>query len=218
MIISHKYKFIYLRTEKTASSSLSAALADMVGEEDFVANLDRPAWAKFSPIHHGGLKRQIPELFGLHVHARAGQVRRVLGQEKFNSYFKFCVERNPWDRQVSLYFQRKNKVGKGDDADFDRDMRSLLFRSTEYVRLNNWSIYAIGDDVVADEIVRYENLEEGLEKIRQHVGLPKPIELPRLRSGFRDDNRDYRKHYSEETREMVARWYAREIEALGYEF
>ena len=48
--------------------------------------------------------------------------------------------------------------------------------------------------------MRYENLEEGLEKIRQHVGLPKPIELPRLRSGFRDDNRDYRKHYSDETR------------------
>jgi len=28
MIVSHKYKFIYLRTEKTASTSLSTALEE----------------------------------------------------------------------------------------------------------------------------------------------------------------------------------------------
>ncbi|NOX83899.1 MAG: sulfotransferase family protein [Alphaproteobacteria bacterium] len=217
MIISHKYKFIFLRTEKTAGTSLTEALAVMLAPDDMIADMSRPGWAKFSPVHHGGLKRKLPQLFGLHVHATAAQAKAVIGAAKFNSYLKFAVERNPWDRQVSLYFQRKNKRGQGDDANFDRDMKSLLFRSTEYVRLNNWSIYTINNDIVADEIVRYEDLAGGLEKVFAHVGLKAALNMPSLRSGFRDD-KDYRKHYSDATRERVARWYKREIDALGFVF
>ncbi len=218
MIISHKYKFIFLRTEKTAGTSLTAALARLVDPGDMVADMARPPWAKYSPVHHGALKRNIPQLFGLHVHGTAAQAKSIIGAEKFNSYFKFAVERNPWDRQASLYFQRKNKVGKGDDADFDRDMRSWLYRSTEYVRLNNWSIYAIDNKIVADKIIRYENLKEGLDEVIKEVGLVGDLDMPRLRSGFREDEKHYRQHYTDETRDMVARWYKREIDALGFEF
>jgi Sulfotransferase family len=217
MIISHKYKFIFLRTEKTAGTSLTAALEAMIDPGDMVADMSRPGWAKFSPVHHGALKRKLPQAFGLHVHATAAQAKAVIGAAKFNSYFKFAVERNPWDRQVSLYFQRKNKRGQGGDANFDRDMKSLLFRSTEYVRLNNWSIYAINNEIVADEIIRYENLAASLQKILAHVGLKAAPNMPSLRSGFRDDE-GYRRHYSDATRERVARWYRREIDALEFEF
>ncbi len=218
MIISHKYKFIFLRTEKTAGTSLTAALEKMIDPGDMVADMSRPAWAKYSPVHHGALKRNLPQLFGLHAHATAAQAKSVIGAARFNSYFKFAVERNPWDRQVSLYFQRKNKAGAGDDADFDRDMKSLLFRSTEYVRLNNWSIYTINNEIVADEIIRYENLAGGLEKVFASVGLPDAPDMPKLRSGFRDDKKNYRQHYSDKTRDMIARWYRREIDELGFEF
>ncbi len=217
MIISHKYKFIFLRTEKTAGTSLTAALAAMVDPGDMVADMSRPGWAKFSPVHHGALKRKLPRTFGLHVHATAAQAKAVIGAARFNSYFKFAVERNPWDRQVSLYFQRKNKRGQADDADFDRDMKSLLFRSTEYVRLNNWSIYAINNEIVADEVIRYENLTAGLEKTFAHVGLKGVLNMPSLRSGYRNEE-DYRRHYSGATRDRVARWYKREIDALGFGF
>ncbi len=217
MIISHKYKFIFLRTEKTAGTSLTAALAAMVDSGDMVADMSRPAWAKFSPIHHGALKRNIPRAFGLHVHATAAQAKAVIGATKFNSYFKFAIERNPWDRQVSLYFQRKSKHGQDGDTNFDRDMKSMAFRATEYVRLNNWSIYTINNEIVADEIIRYDDLSTGLEKVCKTVGLDGVLEMPRLRSGFRND-KDYRTHYSDATRERVARWYRREIDALGFEF
>ena len=38
----------------------------------------------------------------------------MLGSSRWNEYFKFTVERNPWDRAVSHYFwdaKRKNNVG-----------------------------------------------------------------------------------------------------------
>ncbi len=218
MIVSDKYKFIFIRTAKTAGTSTSDALERMVSDGDLVADMSRPSWSKFSPVHHGALKRTLPQLFGLHVHATAAQIRSVIGAEKFNSYYKFCVERNPWDRQVSLYFQRYGKRPHKRPPDFDRDMRSFLFRNTEYVRLNNWEIYTIKGDVVADRVIDYDNLEEGLEEVRREVGLPAPIDLPRHRSGHRPEKQNYRQHYSDATRDMIARWYAKEIRAFDYAF
>jgi len=216
MIVCHEHRFIFLRTEKTASTSLTAALRDMIGEEEFSTGLRRPAWAKYSPIHHGALKRQIPDLFGLHPHATARQARRVLGKKIFDNYFKFSVERNPWDRQVSLYVHREWKKGN-QETNFDRDMRSTVYRATEYTRLNNWSIYAIGDTIVADRVLRYEDLSNELHRLSRLLGLPGAVDLP-VRRRYAAGRPHYSRYYSDETRELVANWYSREIQAFGYEF
>jgi hypothetical protein len=216
MIVSHKYRFIFLRTEKTGGSSFTQALQGLLDEGDLQANMRRPAWAKFSPIHHGALKLHFPKWFGLHRHARARDVRDVVGPNVFNSYFKFAIERNPWDRQVSLYAHRQWKRGKSPDS-FDRDMRSAVYRSTEYVRLNNWAIYAIGNDIVADRVLRYEHLADDIDALVAELGLPGIPEMPRLRS-YASDRPHYSTYYSPATRDLVARWYAREIDALGYRF
>jgi hypothetical protein len=216
MIVSHKYRFIFLRTEKTASSSLTKALEGILGEGDVRSCMSRPAWAKYSPIHHGALKHHLPQWFGLHTHATARQVREVIGPKIFDSYYKFAVERNPWDRQVSLYAHREWKKGNPTDH-FDRDMRSLVYRSTEYVRLNNWFIYAIGGDIVADRVLRYERLDKEIAELFATLGIPGPLEIPRLRS-YTKDRAHYSAHYSDVTRDLVARWYGREIDALGYSF
>lgn len=215
MIVSHSHRFIFLRTEKTAGSSLSEALKLAGREGDFASDMSRPAWSRFSPIHHGALKRKVPDLFGLHVHATAAQARRVLGPAVFDSYFKFAVERNPWDRQVSLYMHRCWKTGR--TPNFDRDIRSLIYRSTEHVRLQNWKVYAIGGEVVADMILRYETFDEDLRRLWKEIGM-EPLELPRKRSEYREERPHYATFYTPESRDLVGRWYAREIAALGYRF
>jgi hypothetical protein len=198
------------------SSSLTRALHSVLDEDDLRTDMSRPAWAKYSPIHHGALKRNFPRWFGLHTHATASQVRDVLGRKTFDSYYKFAVERNPWDRQVSLYAHRAWKKGKPADH-FDGDMRSRLYRNTEYVRLNNWSIYATGGDIVADRVMRYERLSDEIDTLFATLGIPGPIEMPRLRS-YISDRPHYSTYYSDATRDLVAGWYAREIDALGYTF
>jgi hypothetical protein len=171
MIVSHKYRFIFLRTEKTGGSSLTKALQSLLDENDLQADMRRPAWAKFSPIHHGALKRNFPQWFGLHRHATAQQVRATLGREIFDSYFKFAIERNPWDRQISLYTHRQWKHNQSAE-NFDRDMRSFVYRNTQYARLNNWSIYAIGREIVADRVLRYEQLGKEIDDLVAILGIP----------------------------------------------
>jgi hypothetical protein len=216
MIVSHKYRFIFLRTEKTASTSMISALQGILGENDVQASSDRPPWAKFSPIHHRALRRHCPQWFGLHTHATASQVRDVIGRKIFDSYYKFVVERNPWDRQVSLYAHRQWKKGQTPEH-FDRDMRSFVYRNTSYVRLNNWSKYAIGREIVADRVIRYERLADEIGDLAAMLGLPGPLDLPTLRK-YTDDRPHYASYYSDATRDLIGGWYAREIDALGYTF
>lgn len=216
MLISHKYKFIFLRTEKTAGSSLSDALSKTLGDDVIKADMSRPAWAKYSPVHHGALKRKFPKFFGFHAHATAKQARSVLGTDIFDNYYKFAVERNPWARQVSLYVHRKWKLNRPADS-FDRDIRSFIYRNTEYVRLNNWSIYAIGNKIAVDKVIKYENLNQELEEVFEHLGLPEQIELPKLRQ-YKSERPHYSTYYSEASREIVRKWYSKEIDACEYAF
>ena len=97
MLISHKYRFIFLRTEKTGSTSVLHALRELCGIS--VAELTAGAPERDDVVrgHRGTLRRYFPNVFGLWFHANARQVRSVLGDEKFRDYFKFSIERNPWD-------------------------------------------------------------------------------------------------------------------------
>lgn len=216
MIVSHRHKFIFLRTEKTAGSSLTQALRGLLSPDDLRGGEKRPAWAKYSPIHHGALKLWFPDVFGLHVHATAAQARRVIGAKLFDSYYKFAIERNPWERQVSLYTHREWKKGN-ENTDFDRDMQSIWYRNTEYCKLNNWAIYAIGGEIVVDKMMRYETLDRDVAELYEKLGVTAPAQMPRLRA-YSPNRPHYSNYYSEATRDLVASWYAREIDALGYQF
>ena len=225
MIISHQHRFIFLRTEKTAGSSIEYALARFCGPGDMATGISHKVarefglsvpWTKHVSRRTGMLRRQFPRYFGLHAHATAAQVKDCLPKKVFASYFKFAVERNPWDRQVSGYFQRIRRY-PWRTANFNRDFSSRTYRALHYVRIKNWEVYSLGDEIIADEVIRYEDLDDGLARIASIIGLSEKIQLERWRSGYRPTP-SYREFYTAETRELIAEWYSREISAFGYEF
>ena len=225
MIVSHKHKFIFVRTEKTAGSSLQLALARMCGADDVVTGTGPlkhqthwPRWTKVMPAGISPLRRMFPKQFGFHPHASISQIRDYYGEDVYKSYFKFTIERNPWDRQLSLYCHRKRKQHQTAPIKFERDMRSPIYRSLHYTRLRNWEIYSIDDQVAVDYVIRFEDLETGVRHVFNEIGASGEIELPRLRTQFRRNKATYRDAYTPELRELVGSWYHREIAAFGYEF
>jgi hypothetical protein len=228
MIISHKHRFIFLKTEKTAGTSLQTALAGLCGPDDIIIGARRDPISnkpKGQKPHLGigrylkvptEIKRRLPGIGGYYPHMTARQVRSVVGREVWDSYFKFAVERNPWDRQVSNYFHRESRHAS--KREFEHYLTSPIYRGLHHVRLNNWRIYTINNEIAVDAMIRYENLHGEYLDVLQQIGLTDAAALPRRRADHRPEGARYRRYYSDRTVRLIARWYAREIEAFGYEF
>ncbi len=232
-VISHQYRFIFIKTAKTAGTSVQMALEEICGPGDICAPLTkkkrpRPGEESYTPRNYQGRFvpkfyrgegrgfRILPELKELvrarkyRSHMLATDVRWRLGRKMWDAYFKFTVERNPWDKVVSDYFwsQRhpENRIP------FER-----------WVREGRWSgshfyIYTLGGKVAMDRILRFENLEEELRQLFVDLGIDRPPDLPRAKSGFREGHRDYREVHTAYTREATAHEFHREIEYFDYSF
>jgi hypothetical protein len=84
------------------------------------------------------------------------------------------------------------------------------------MQLSNWSIYAIGERVVADFIGRYEHLAEDLGSALLRVGITEEVALPRTKAGTRQDRRHYSQLLDARARARIESVCARELAAFGY--
>ena len=229
MIVSHEHRFIFLKTKKTAGTSIELALSELCGPLDIVTPLTKIDEAKRNPGGeprnwrlHGWWKSPRPLLerrwfkftaqdYGFYNHMPASEARPILGDAVWRSYFKFAFDRNPWDRQVSFYHHRDRQEGE------PPAFKTFLSKDRR-ARVNNYEIYSIDGEVTVDFIGRFENLTEDLKRALDEVGLKLEHELPRAKDTFRKSDRPYRDYYDEESRDIVGDWYRREIGLLGYEF
>ncbi|MEP5518370.1 MAG: sulfotransferase family 2 domain-containing protein [Bauldia litoralis] len=233
MILSHKHRFIFLKTAKTGGTSTELALSPVCGPDDILAPLSRPEERKRkeSPARNyalgigklgirlpGEFRHHFPQVYGYYNHMPAGQVRRLAGEDAWRDYFKFTIERNPWDRQVSFYFWRTRHSKP--QPDFRTFLMSPRHRGKAFrsARMKNWLTYTIDDRIAVDRVIRYEDLEDGLATVCAELGIAEPVSLPGAKGHTRKDVRHYRDFYDDETRDLIATWYAREIEAFGFTF
>ena len=231
MIISHKHKFIFLKTTKTAGTSLELALATLCGPSDILPPLSPEderqraqaqrarnyriplrLWAKrdfWNAIVHG----RFPEF---KAHSSAQFVKNLLSADVWNNYFKFCVERNPWDKAISrFYWEKARRPVALAEMSFDE----WLSTGGAYIDTKKgFDLYSLRGQISVDRVFRYEELEDGIDELTDILGLPERPCLPRAKSGFRPRDISYRDYYSQANREYIAKLFAREIAHFRYQF
>lgn len=241
MIISHSSRFIFIKTRKTAGSSLEIALSrfcdpgdvitplgESLGEESLRAaeggqppvNWEKPWW-RYRTLRE--IRRRIK--YGRRAarftpHATVREVRKFVGKVTWDSYLSLSIERNPWDRALSRYWWQKYRMEKRGRSipELGEYLRWLEQSKPEW--LSNWGHYAVGDRVAVDLIIFYEDLAAGLRGITDALHLPEPLTMPgkHAKSGFRQDRGHYTEVLGERERRLVDRVCAREIELFGYRF
>jgi hypothetical protein len=142
----------------------------------------------------------------------AAEIRARIPEVVWNSYYKFCFERNPWDRVISYYYWKHRKGPRPALSDFVHSERLGKLRK------QGRDLYTIGGEVVVDRVCRFEALDGELAAVCRKLGMPWPLELPRAKGGFRRDRRNYRDLLGERERQRIAEFFHDEITRLGYEF
>ena len=230
MIVSHKHRFIYIKTYKTASTSIEACLSSICGEDDIITPASEPLmkhregrpaqnWRLDHPLvpKRPLIKRLLrrPERnyhpsVGYYEHMPAWRIRAYIGEEIWARYYKFTFERNPWDRQVSWYhYKTKSKSPRPSFATFNTDKRRAW--------VENHDLYTMDGEVVVDFLGQYENLKADFDSVLEAVGLRGKVELP-VTNTSPDRAVEYRSYYNEAETERVRSWYRPEIDLFGYEF
>jgi len=217
MLLSSRYRFLFVHTAKTGGTSIRAAL----GRYKW-ADPHRPAQFLASRLdhltgHRLGLK--FPR------HAKVVAAKEMLPPEVFAALFKFAFVRNPWDLQVSSWHhvrrERPHLLEGIDDLEGflrfklegERPPHYILDASAE----PQWRhLIDLDGDCVVDFVGRYETLERDFAEACRRIGLPRVPRLPHKRAGSRRE--DYRSYYTDQAAELVARHFRADIEHLEYAF
>jgi hypothetical protein len=147
------------------------------------------------------------------------QIKNRTPLDQFSEYFKFGYVRNSWDRAVSLYHrregvQKRNKMSFIEFIKWHNYATDTCIHPTQKKYQLDFFTDEFGE-VVVDFIGRFENLQEDFEDICDKIGISQK-QLPHKRKNKK--RRHYTEYYDDETREIVAERYAKDIEYFGYEF
>lgn len=229
MIISHRYKFIFIKTHKTAGSSMEMALGPLCGPEDIVTPMESNAKSDVPRNFHENtalarayarsrlfrkfLNRHSP-LLGkwYYEHMPATRVRELVGEQVWNSYHKFCFERNPWAKVVSYYNWKK--LGQGRKMP---GFREYVLEKTHRMPLDG-RLYFEGDRVLVDEVIDFKDFNVSFTALCRRLGVPYDGKMPREKTDITAKPVDFHDFYDDETKAKVAEVFAREIKLMNYQF
>jgi hypothetical protein len=203
MIVSHLHKFIFIKTRKTAGTSIEVFLSKHCGHNDIVTPI-KPHVEPHKPRNHEGFYNHMP----------GHEIREHIGTDKWSNYFKFCVERNPWDKVLSFY-HFINKFRHGGQLTLEAFFQEGMFcidapRYTEPTDENS---------IIVDRVIHYENLSCELSEIFSHLNIRFNGSLGvNAKSEFRKDRRHYRDVLSEEQATLIADAFKTEIQLFGYTY
>jgi|GEM_PF-4098912 len=192
MLISHRYRFIYIDIPLADGGLLKSSLMAYAepGEE-----------------------------YGLPPHANTREIKRMM-PECFDAYFKFTMVRNPWEYEAATYLLQRRRYEQAqleapfpEYLSFQEYLRDILSEQRILGRQGQFINDFTGRSMV-DFAGRFESLQRDLEILGRFIGKPLFTASPPANPSIPD----YPSFYNAETIEWVRHFSRPTIEKFGYTY
>lgn len=235
MIVSFTDGFVFVKTRKTAGTSVEIVLSAWCGEGDIcspVAPPDellrrdyggRPRGFAKDPADEAALLLAIESVdpaavaaamasgrYRFRNHFPASRIRAALPPDFWRRAFKFAVERHPYDKAVS-FARYKHDPATGED------FAAFLDAQIDAGRYRNFDLYSEDGKLLVDEVIPYDRLWERLGELAAGWGRSLPQPLPRAKQRPGGDPRPASEILSTAQKRRVREICAEEFDLLGFE-
>lgn len=220
MPIFHKHKIVFIHIPKTAGSTINTAL----GIEELFKS-DRPLSLYDNDILYG--IRGTIEL----DHLTAADMIHEIPPTIWNTYYKFAVVRNPYDRLVSQYFYSVEYndyrvVSKENSKTFEQFIDTLTslintfdtmtqLEKTHYIPQYDY-IYNDSGECLVDYVGRFETFNESIQDILNQTNKYHMKSLFNVKKQT-SNHKPYNIYYTDSLKQKVYDMYEKDFITFGYD-
>lgn len=212
-MISHEHKCIFLHIPKTGGSSVNKFFANGHDLNWVTPNYEvLYGWCPDRKIHM--------------QHATPFQLlsTNLITKEQWDSYFKFCFIRNPWERALSDYFWIMKDTHIKDTfrnfilkkGKFKKVLSNKLIKSYRGDHLNPQNIYANSEFGSLDYIGRFEDFSKEMNKICSLLNIQRDFDLHEKKSNSMPMH--YSLFYTHSQKFLIESIYKEDIRLFNYTF
>ena len=237
MIISFKYKFIFIKSYKTAGSSIENYLYPYLNNKDILAPTEDyngiNCWGDFDAknieYHFGEefLKKKINYKMKYFAHMPIWLVKErlkplsdKLNYDIFKNFYKFGVIRNPFDTIVSHYYWLNAKNNRNSKlVSFNKILKELesnIFPQYGLLNLNKFMDKNY-NEILCDKIIKYEDLNKELAIVFNKLRIPFDGELKIFKKkSIR--KKDYKDFFDDKSQKLITEIFWKDLEMFNYSF
>lgn len=220
MLVSHSKKFIFLKTVKTGGTSVEGALEKYC----LPPGTPSPCHARPETVSEYGIvgarQEYLKSYKTYYSHIPASELRPLVGEQVWNSYYKFTIVRHPYEKAISSFFFSSAQNGKEfTDEDIDTAREAFQKSVREKKRfLRDQHIFTIDGKLAVDGILHHETLPEDLRTLSAHLHLDLDTDqLPRFKAGLRPKSATVEDFITPELAEIIDDAFQFEFNHLGYQ-
>ncbi len=182
VMVSHQHEFIFLKTRKTAGTSVEMYLepfcappGHVVTEKTKVVISD---YGVVGERMKGGKSDGAPP-HRLRNHTSAEVVKETLGRKIWRKYTRLTCVRNPFDRMVSAFYWHNGQDPTLQDLPFDQIRARFRAFVLSEVMPDDTEIVHVNGRFVINDAVRFESMLADLHRLAANLGFdPTTTQLP----------------------------------------
>ena len=196
-MINHQYKFLFIHIPRTGGTSIESQFNCKENKEK-------------------------------NKHWTLSYWRKTLDRETFDDYLKFAFVRNPWDLMISKHkcswfasshSATRRRIGGPIGEKAGKSLKYFLDHYKTPTHESGETFHDYFDPEQMNFIGRFENRENDLNYISTQIGVNIDSNIHHRKIQMRNKNKKhYTEYYDDETKQIVAEKYAKDVEYFGYKF